>query len=169
MSLALLADSLPAEPQGKPKNTGVGSISLLQGIFRTRESNQGLLHCRWILYQLRYQGSLMQIRASLVAQMVKNLPAMQETWVQSLGQEDLLEEENSMERGSWQATVHGVTKGGAQLINLHTGSHTFKGHCFYSSSKAKQRGTLFEHRKHFGTKVSIPWLRVKPGCKRKDS
>ena len=111
----------------------------------------------------------MQIRASLVAQMVKNLPAMQETWVQSLGQEDLLEEENSMERGSWQATVHGVTKGGAQLINLHTGSLTFKGHCFYSSSKAKQRGTLFEHRKHFGTKVSIPWLRVKPGCKRKDS
>ena len=30
-------------------------------------------------------------RASLVAQMVKNLPAMQETWVQSLGQEDPLE------------------------------------------------------------------------------
>ena len=30
--------------------------------------------------------------ASLVAQMVMNLPAMQETWVQSLGQEDLLEE-----------------------------------------------------------------------------
>ena len=30
-------------------------------------------------------------RASLVAQMVKNLPAMQETWVQSLGQEDMLE------------------------------------------------------------------------------
>ena len=57
MSLALLADSLPAEPQGKPKNTGVGSISLLQGIFPTQESNQGLLHCRWILYQLSYQGS----------------------------------------------------------------------------------------------------------------
>ena len=32
-------------------------------------------------------------RASLVAQMVKNLPAMQETWVQSLGQEDPLEKE----------------------------------------------------------------------------
>ena len=31
------------------------------------------------------------IRASLVAQMVKNLPAMQETWIRSLGQEDLLE------------------------------------------------------------------------------
>ena len=36
-SPALQADSLPAEPQGKPKNTGVGSLSLLQGIFLTRE------------------------------------------------------------------------------------------------------------------------------------
>ena len=34
-----------------------GSLSLLQGIFPTQESNQGLLHCRWILYQLSYQGS----------------------------------------------------------------------------------------------------------------
>ena len=32
-------------------------LSLLQGIFLTQESNQGLLHCRKILYQLRYQGS----------------------------------------------------------------------------------------------------------------
>ena len=40
----------------KPKNTGVGSLSLLQGIFLTQESNQGLLRCMWILYQLSYQG-----------------------------------------------------------------------------------------------------------------
>ena len=38
-------------------NTGVSSLSLLQGIFLTQESNRGLLHCRWILYQLNYQGS----------------------------------------------------------------------------------------------------------------
>ena len=38
------ADSLPAESQGKPKNTGVGSLSLLQGIFLTQEPNQGFLH-----------------------------------------------------------------------------------------------------------------------------
>ena len=37
----LQADSLPAVPQGKPKNTGVGSLSLLQQIFLTQESNQG--------------------------------------------------------------------------------------------------------------------------------
>ena len=50
-------DSFPSEPPGKPKNTGVGSLSLLQGIFPTQESNLGLLHCRRILYQLSYQGS----------------------------------------------------------------------------------------------------------------
>ena len=55
------------------------------------------------------------------AQMAKNLPLMQETWVWSLGQEDPLEKEmathssyscleNSMDRGAWWATVHGVTK-----------------------------------------------------------
>ena len=54
-SPTLQVDSLPAEPQGKPKNTGVGSLSLLQGTFPTQESNQGLLHCRQILYQLSYK------------------------------------------------------------------------------------------------------------------
>ena len=55
------ADSLPAEPQGKPKNTGVDSVSLLQGIFLTQESNQSLLHCRWIIYQLCYEESPIQL------------------------------------------------------------------------------------------------------------
>ena len=59
-------------------------------------------------------------RKSLVAQMVNNLPAMQETLVQFLGQEDLLEKEmvthssilagDSINRGAWWATVHGVAK-----------------------------------------------------------
>ena len=60
--------------------------------------------------------------ASLVAQTVKNLPAAQETQVQSLNQEDPLEKgmathihqyscrENSMNRGAWWATAHGITK-----------------------------------------------------------
>ena len=56
-SPALQADSLPSEPAGKPENTGVGSLSLLQGIFPTQRSNPGALHCRRILYQLSYQGS----------------------------------------------------------------------------------------------------------------
>ena len=40
------------------QNTGVGSLSLLQGIFLTQGSNPGLPHCkRWILYQLSHKGS----------------------------------------------------------------------------------------------------------------
>ena len=54
---ALQADSLPSEPPEKPKNTRVGSLSLLQGNFLTQESNSALLHCRQILYQLSYPGS----------------------------------------------------------------------------------------------------------------
>ena len=39
------------------QNAGVGSLSLPQGIFPTQGSNPSLLHCRWVLYQLRHQGS----------------------------------------------------------------------------------------------------------------
>ena len=65
-----------------------------------------------------------------MTQMVKNPPTMQETWVQSLGWEDSLEKgtathsrilgrENSMDRGAWRATVHGVTKSQTQLSDFH--------------------------------------------------
>ena len=67
-SPTLQADSLPAEPPGKPKNIGVGSLSLLQWIFPTQESNQGLLHCRKILYQLSYQGTPLLKTVKLIAQ-----------------------------------------------------------------------------------------------------
>ena len=64
--------------------------------------------------------------ASLVAQLVKNLSAMQETWVQFLGWKDPLEKElathssvltgkNLMDGGAWWAAFHGVTKSQAQL------------------------------------------------------
>ena len=52
----LQADSLPAEPRGKPMNTGVRSLSILQGIFPSKGSNLGLLHCTLILHQLRHHG-----------------------------------------------------------------------------------------------------------------
>ena len=72
--------------------------------------------------------------ASLVAQTVKCLPAMRETWVRSLGQEDPLEKEMAAHsstlawripwtRGAWWATVHGVTKNRTRLSNYH--SHFF--------------------------------------------
>ena len=56
-SSTLQVDSLPSEPPGKPKNTGMGTLSFLQGNFRTQELNWGLLHCRLILYHLSHQGS----------------------------------------------------------------------------------------------------------------
>ena len=46
-------------PRNSPgQNTGVGSLSLLQGIFPTQGSNPGFPHCRQILYQLSHKGSL---------------------------------------------------------------------------------------------------------------
>ena len=61
-SYSVVSDSLQpcglSSPWSSPgQNTGVGSYSLLQGIFPTQGSNPGLLHCWWILYQLSYQGS----------------------------------------------------------------------------------------------------------------
>ena len=53
-SPALQVDSLPSESQRNPKNTGMGRLSLLQGMFLTQELNRGLLPCRRILYQLSY-------------------------------------------------------------------------------------------------------------------
>ena len=47
-----------SSPWNSPgQNTGVGSLSLLQGIFPTQGLNPGLLNCRWILYQLSHKGS----------------------------------------------------------------------------------------------------------------
>ena len=77
-------------------------------------------HGEGIGYPLQYSW------ASLVAQMVKNLPVMRETWVQSLGSEDPLEEGMAthssilawripMDRGAWRATIHDVAKSRSQL------------------------------------------------------
>ena len=95
-----------------------GSLSLLQGIFPTQGSNPGLPHCRWIIDLHLFTSYLLV--ASLMAQMVKNPPAMQETWVQSLSWENPLEEGMAthssilawkipMDRGAWWAIVHDVT------------------------------------------------------------
>ena len=92
---------------GKESACNVGNPYLIPG--SGRSAREG------ISYPLQYSW------ASLVAQLVKNLPAMWETWVQSLGWEDPLEEGMAtyssmlawripMDRGSWWATVHGVAK-----------------------------------------------------------
>ena len=80
------------------------------------------------IFSCAYLPSVCLLWASLVAQMVKNLPAMQETWVRSLGWKDPLEEGMAihssilawrilMDRGAWQAIVHEVTNSQTRLNN----------------------------------------------------
>ena len=62
-------DYLPSQPQGKPKNTGVDSPSILKGNFPAQESNWGLLHCR--------QATWETLNGILVVELVKSLSCVQ--------------------------------------------------------------------------------------------
>ena len=61
-------------------NTGVSSLTLLQGIFLTQELNRDLLHCRWVLYQLSYQGSYIYSKIMTVVyyETLSGIQAMQQ-------------------------------------------------------------------------------------------
>ena len=102
----------PGSSTGKEPAYNAGDPSLIPGLGSSPGEGTG--------YLLQYSW------ASLLDQMVKNPPAMQATWVRSLGWEDLLEEGMAthssmlawripMDRGAWWATVHGVTKSQIQL------------------------------------------------------
>ena len=106
----------PGSSVSKESTCNAGDPSSIPGLGRSPREG--------IRYPLQYSW------ASLVAQLVKNLTAMWETWVRSLGWEDLLEEgmathysipawRISMDRGAWWATVHGVAKSWTQL-STHT-------------------------------------------------
>ena len=61
-SCSVVSDSLRPHGLYSPwdslgQNTGLGSLSLLQGIFPNQGLNPSLPHCRWILYQLSHKGS----------------------------------------------------------------------------------------------------------------
>ena len=99
--------SFPGSSAGKESTCNTGDPSSSPGLGSSPGEGIG--------YPLQYPW------ASLVAQMVKNLPAMQQTWVRSLGWEDPLEEGMAthssilawrmpMDRGAWWATVHGVAE-----------------------------------------------------------
>ena len=114
-SPTLQVDSLPAEPQRKSKNTGVGSLPLLQGIFLTQELNRGLLHCRLTLYQLNYQGSPSSVskESACSAGDLGLIPGLGRSPGEGNGnpfQYPCLE--NLMDTGAWWAGVHGVTRVG---------------------------------------------------------
>ena len=98
---------LPGSSAGKESTCNAGYSGSLPGLGRSPAEGTG--------YPLPYSW------ASLVVQMIKNLPAVRETWVRSMGWEDPLEEgmvthssilawRIPMDRGAWQAAVHGVTK-----------------------------------------------------------
>ena len=107
-----LVAGFPGSSAGKDSACNSGDPSSISGSGRSPAGGIG--------YPLRYSW------ASLVAQMIKNLPAMQETWLQSLVWEDPLEEGVAtlssilawripMERGAWWAIVHGVAKSRTRL------------------------------------------------------
>ena len=106
-----------------------------------------------ILQKIEFQQSL--FKCSLVAQMVKILPAVQESWVPSLGRGDPVEEGKAihsnilawripMDRGAWRAVVHRVANSRTRLKQLsartrvHTHTHTHT----YSSSKNKLKAIM---------------------------
>ena len=108
----LLKSSKHNNSVGKESACNAGNPSSIPG--SERSPGEG------ISYPLQYS------RASLVAQMVKNPPAMKETWVRPLGWEDPLEEgmathsstvawRISMDRGAWEATVQGVARSQTRL------------------------------------------------------
>ena len=105
------------------KQTQKTMYSIIPFIWLSRESKS-------VETESSLVGALGWGGASLVAQKVKNPPAMQETWVQTLGWEDPLEKGTAihpsilawripMDRGAWQATVHEVAKSWTQLSDFH--------------------------------------------------
>ena len=81
MSNSLRSHRLYSPWNALGQNTGVGSLCLLQGIFLTQESNWGLLNCRWILYQLSYQGSLFIGRTDAKAEAPILWPIEAKSWL----------------------------------------------------------------------------------------
>ena len=104
--------SFPGSSAGKESACNAGDPGSIPGLWSSPGEGIG--------YLLQYSW------AAPVAQMVKNLPAMQETWVWSLDWEDPLEEgmathssilawRIAVDRGAWWSIVHGVTKSQTQL------------------------------------------------------
>ena len=104
----------PGSSAGKESACNAGDPSLIPGSGRSPGEGVG--------YPVQYSW------ASLVAETVKNPPAMWETWIQSLGWKDSLEEGMAthssifarrilMDRGVWWATVHGIAKSQTRLSN----------------------------------------------------
>ena len=75
-SCLTLCDPMDCPWNSLGQNTGVGSLSLLQGIFPTQGLNPGLPHCGWILYQLSHKGSPVNVVPSAYLRLLILLPAI---------------------------------------------------------------------------------------------
>ena len=95
-------DSLPSESPGKPKNTGVDSLPLLQRILPSQGLNPGLLHCRQILYHVSRQGSIGDRKIIIV-------PVLLKQW--------------ELDRGNWGMTEIGA-HGDSNSRRLHKENRT---------------------------------------------
>ena len=115
------------------QNTGVGSLSFLQGIVTTQGSNPGFPHCRQSLYQLSYQGSPQCRRPGF------------DPWVGKTpggGHGNPFQcscPENPVDRGAWWAAVQGVAKSRTRLSD--------KAHTLDSSGIINKRKDVIFHLK----------------------
>ena len=99
------------------QNTGLGSLSLLQWIFLMQKLNRGLLHCRRVLYQLGYEGSLEKLGQHIKKQrhylptevhLIKTMvfPVVMygcETWTIKLSTEELILSNCGPVEDSWES------------------------------------------------------------------
>ena len=144
MSNSLQSHGLYSPWSSPGQNTGVGSLSHLQGIFPIQGSNPDLPHCKWILYQLSYQGiptdvfhpkTFMDLLNWLkCGSMVKCLPAVtgdtgaigsvpgsgRSPWGRNGNPLQYSCLENPIHRRAWRATIHGVTKESDTTERLRT-------------------------------------------------
>ena len=102
------------------RNQGI-SLSLLQGIFPTQELNWGLLHCRWILYQLSYPGSPRPTSSQSLINFILVFEMIYSRLRSGEGNGTPLQYsclENPVDGGAWWAAVHGVAKSRTQLSDF---------------------------------------------------
>ena len=161
---------------GQPSSPGRPHAVMLGWVSFRREK----VNLRKLLWEKKFGDKIERSKqgawASLVAQMVKNLPAMQEMWVWSLGGEDSSGKrddnplqhsclENPMDRGAWWAIVLRITKSQTRLRATITHTHTKKGIKNLSPYHRQLNSPPFFYPRNFPRKIqtiSMGWTFFPP-------